>query len=79
LLEVADKPTLKKLRARTVGDLDVGDLVRRLGQRGVGIIETINDGFATVAFDRDRREIHPLGGLRQVKPKGHDYDKRRPL
>jgi hypothetical protein len=76
---VAGSETARKLRGRGVGDISVGDLVRRIGVRGVGFVEHISEGFATVAFGKDRREIHPLGGLRQVQPKGHSFDARGEL
>ena len=61
---------------RLVNDLQVGDFVRRVGHRGVGLVENIDNGFAVIAWDKDRRDVLPLGILRRVKSGGHSLDAR---
>lgn len=61
---------------RSIKDVEVGDLVRQIGVRGVGVVEGIANGHATVAWDKDRRDILPLAAIRKVPPKGHDFDRR---
>lgn len=62
--------------AKLVNDLQVGDFVRRLGSRGVGIIEDVADGHATVAWAKDRRDILPIACFRRVRAVGHALDRR---
>lgn len=63
---------------RSVNDVQQGDLVRRKGHRGVGIIEEEPaHGFAWVGWDNGRRDYLPLVALRKVKPGGSDFDVRK--
>jgi hypothetical protein len=62
--------------AKLVRDLEVGDFVRRLGGRGVGLVEGIADGHATVAWGKDRRDILPVACFRRVRASGHALDRR---
>lgn len=66
----------RRLFAQSVGDVEPGDFVRRIGFWGVGIVESITDGCAVVAWNKDRRDILPLCSLRRVKPCGHLLDRR---
>lgn len=61
---------------KRLSDIQVGDLVRRKGCRGVGLVESIENGFAVVAWSKDHRDILPLLTLRRVNAGGHDLDKR---
>jgi hypothetical protein len=62
--------------AKLIGDLQVGDFVRRLGARGVGIVEDVSEGHATVAWSKDRRDVLPLACFRRVRAVGHALDRR---
>ena len=66
----------KALAAQIVDDLLPGDFVKRIGQRGTGMVESIADGHATVAWGRDRRDILPFAALRRVKSRGEHLDSR---
>ena len=68
--------TVRHQLAKLVHDLQVGDFVRRLGSRGVGLVESVDDGHATVAWGRDRRDILPLACYRRVRAAGHALDRR---
>lgn len=68
--------TVRHQLAKLVNDLQVGDFVRRLGSRGVGIIEDIGDGHATVAWGKDRRDVLPFACFRRVRAVGHALDRR---
>ena len=63
---------------RMVNDLQEGDFARRVGHRGVGLVENIENGFALIAWDKDRRDILPLGIVRRVKSGGHRLDCKPP-
>lgn len=65
------------LAARSMHDFLPGDWVRRVGARGAGIVESINDGHAVVSWARDRRDILPFAALRPVKQRGSSLDRRR--
>lgn len=64
------------LASKTVADLAPGDFARQLGSRAVGLVEAVSDGHATIAWDRDRRDILPLAVLRRVPASGHKLDSR---
>jgi len=66
----------RALVAHPVDDLLPGDFVKRIGQRGTGLVESIGDGHATVAWNRDRRDILPFAALRRVKSRGEHLDSR---
>lgn len=55
-------------------DIIVGDFVRAGGRGPVGLVESINGDHATVAWDRDRRDILPLATLRRAPQRGAAYD-----
>lgn len=72
----------RRLLAERLKDLDFGDLVRRKGHRGVGIIESDaerirKEQFAWVAWGNGRKDYLPLVALRRVPAKGSEYDARR--
>jgi hypothetical protein len=69
-------PFVRRTLSRGRSDLEPGDFVRRGGVGPVGIIESIDNGQATVAYDKDKREILPTGMFRRVKAGGHNLDKR---
>lgn len=58
-------------------DIVVGDFVRNGWTGPVGLVESINGDHATVAWDRDRRDILPLTALRRAPQRGSRYDSRR--
>lgn len=65
------------LAAQMVDDLLPGDFVRRPGHRGTGMVESVSsDGYATVAWSKDRRDILPFAALRRVKQCGEHLDSR---
>lgn len=53
------------------------DWVRIIGQRGVGLVESVSTDTAVVCFSPGRREILPVKALRRVKQRGSLYDTRR--
>lgn len=57
-------------------DIIPGDLVRRIGGRGVGMVESVDDDHATVAWGKGRRDILPLTSLRRVEQRGSSFDRR---
>lgn len=69
---------------KKVKDLQAGDCVRRVGHRGVGFVEAVENGCATVVWkakkegERNRDEHIPLACLRRCNPGGSDHDTRRP-
>lgn len=64
--------------SKAVNDLEAGDLVRRKGHRGVGLVEDVNnDGFAWIAWSQTHRDYLPLVALRKVRAGGHDLDRRK--
>ena len=65
--------------AKSINDIEPGDMVRRYGHRGVGLVESEPEhGFVWVAWKDGRRDYLPLAGLRIVKPGGSEFDRRRP-
>lgn len=62
--------------SKAVNDLQAGDLVRRKGHRGVGIVESVIDGTATVAWDAARKDILPVSAFRRIRAIGHDLDRK---
>lgn len=66
------------IRLRGDEDLLPGDFVRRIGLRGVGLIESVKEGHALVAWGGGRRDVLPLASFRRVHQRGSDYDRRRP-
>lgn len=66
-----------RLRPQTSDDFTIGDLVRRRGIGGTGIIESIADEGCWVAWDGDHRDFLPFGCLRRALPRGEQYDTRR--
>lgn len=57
-------------------DIIPGDWVRVIGYRGVGLVESVNGDTALVSREPDKRELHPIKGLRRVKQRGSLYDSR---
>jgi hypothetical protein len=55
-------------------DVMAGDCVRCPGEKGVGWVDSISSGFATVTRGRGLREILPISLLRQAAPGGKEYD-----
>lgn len=64
---------------KRLNDLQPGDLARRKGHRGVGIVESVGDGFAWIAWKDGRKDYLPVIALRRITPGGADYDVRRGL
>lgn len=58
-------------------DLLPGDLVRRIGGKGVGMVESVDGDHATIAWGRGRRDILPLTCLRRVDQRGSSFDRRQ--
>lgn len=63
--------------ARILNDLEPGEFVRRKGLRGVGLVESVGNGFAWVAWKDGRKDYLPIVMLRRVRPAGHDLDARK--
>jgi hypothetical protein len=58
-------------------DIMVTDFVR-IGYSGpVGMVQSISDDHAVVAWDGDHRDIVPLKALRRAPHRGAKYDSRR--
>lgn len=71
-------PRLRKLlRARHADDVLPGDFVRRIGAKGVGLVENVTGNQALVAWDKDRRDLLAVWSLRRVKPRGASLDTRK--
>lgn len=64
------------LRAPEPDDIIVGDFVTR-GFGPSGIVESIEGDHATIAFDKDQRDILPLACLNRVPQRGSSFDSRR--
>lgn len=65
---------------KKVKDLQPGDFVRLKGHRGVGLVELVKDGCATVVWKNGKRDdLLPVACLRRCNPGGHECDARRPL
>lgn len=67
----------ERLRPQVSDDFVIGELVRRRGIGGTGIIESIASDGAWVAWDGDHRDFLPFGCLRRAFPRGEEYDVRR--
>ncbi len=65
------------LRSQVVDDLLPGDFVRRPGIRGIGLVESITDDHAVVAWNKDQRDILPFAALRRVCESPNRFDSRR--
>lgn len=63
---------------RIFSDLEVGDFVRRKGVRGVGLVETVSQGFAWVAWKDGRKDYLPLMCLRRCRASGSEHDRKLP-
>lgn len=61
---------------KAISDLEPGDMVRQIGSRGVGLVESVSDGHALVAWDAGRRDILPLAAVRRVRAAGAEFDRR---
>lgn len=68
----------RRLLSRRLHDLEPGDFVRRKGHRGVGLVESVANGFAWVAWKDARKDYLPVIALRRVHSKGCDLDVRKP-
>lgn len=70
---------IKRLRNILSGpepdDLVPGDFVRRVGFKGAGLVESVKDDHAVIAWSKDRRDILPLSVLRRVKQRGSSFDR----
>lgn len=66
----------KRRIVAALSDLEAGDMVRRVGHRGVGLVESVDQGFAWVAWKEDRKDYLPLCVLRRVRPVGSSFDRR---
>lgn len=64
------------IRARQDEDLLPGDFVRRIGARGVGLVETVKEGHACVSWGCGRRDILPVGAFRRCRQRGSSFDRR---
>lgn len=64
--------------ARTVKDIEPGDLVRQIGFRGTGLIESVDNDHAVIAWDGHCKSILPLAALRRVQAAGAHLDSRKP-
>lgn len=67
---------LRRLFTRSATDFEPGDFVRRYGLWGVGVVESVAEGHAVVAWSKDRRDILPLTALRRTQAGGHSYDRK---
>ena len=63
------------LRAAEPDDIMPGDFVTR-GCGAVGLVESIDGDCATVAWDKDRRDVLPLIALKRAPQRGSIYDSR---
>lgn len=61
------------LKPAEAEDLLVGDMVQ--APNGVGLVESIDNDHATIAYDCDRRDILPLSTLRRCEQGGSDLDR----
>lgn len=68
--------TIRRFFARSFVDFEAGDFVRRVGYRGIGIVESVSDSHAVVAWSKDERDILPLICLRRADPGGHLLDRK---
>jgi hypothetical protein len=72
---------IRRLRAMLTGpepeEFIPGDFVRRVGECGTGIVESVSGDHAIVAWDKDRRDILSFFLLRRVKQRGQAFDTRR--
>lgn len=66
-----------RIRAGHAEDLLPGDFVRRLGARGVGLVESVSNGQAVVAWGGGRRDILPVAAFRRCRQRGSSFDRRR--
>jgi hypothetical protein len=67
---------LRRFLQLNTDDLLPGDFVRKRRQRGVGVVEWADDKQATVAWDKDVREVLQLTQLRKVKQRGALFDRK---
>lgn len=67
---------LRRLTGPEPDDIQPTDWVRRIGLKGVGVVQSIDNGNALVAFFQGKREIIPVGHLRRVRQRGGYYDTR---
>jgi hypothetical protein len=63
--------------SRLLNDLEPGEFVRRKALRGVGLVESVGQGFAWVAWKDGRKDYLPIVMLRRVRATGHDLDARK--
>lgn len=65
--------------AKSIFDIEPGDMVRRYGHRGVGIVESYPEhGFVWVSWKNDRKDYLPLAALRLVQAGGSQFDRKEP-
>lgn len=75
-MTVASSNRRRLSAARGIIDLQTGDLVRRMGYRGVGLVEEVIHGFAWVSWKDSRKDYLPICVLRKVRACGHEFDAR---
>jgi hypothetical protein len=63
---------------RAVKDIEPGDLVRQIGFRGTGLIESVDNDHAVVAWNGHSKSILPLATLRRVQAAGAHLDSKKP-
>lgn len=68
--------TLRRLLLNEPEDIMVGDFVRYGYLGPIGLVESIDGDCATVAWDKDKRDILPLVCLRRAPQRGSIFDAR---
>lgn len=74
---MTDRRRLLRVRNPEPEEFLPGDFVRRIGLAGTGVVESVNGDHATVAWDKDRRDILPFACLTRVEPRGSSLDRRQ--
>jgi hypothetical protein len=64
------------IRAQEPEDIMPGDFVTHGKIGPIGLVESIGDDYATVAWDKDRRDVLPLFVLRRAPQTGSIFDSR---
>lgn len=64
------------LRAGEPDDIMPGDFVTRGGLGPTGVVESVDGDCATVAWNKDQRDILPLLCLKRSPQRGSIYDSR---
>lgn len=66
------------LSANAADDLLPGEFVKMIGLRGTGLVVSVSNGHATVAWNAGTHDILPFSTLVRVQEPASLYDTRRP-